>query len=216
MTPFPIYVGFDNREAVAYHTFCNSVIRHSSVPVAFIPLTSSLMQPDGSNAFTLARFLVPYLAGYKGWALYADGDMVCKADIAELIALRTTAPVAVVKHRYRTKHPVKYLGAPNPDYPRKNWSSVVLWWCAHYGNRCLTPEYVRTAKPSDLHRFAWTQHIASLPKVWNWLPQEYGENPKAKIVHYTIGTPCFEEYGYDVQAQDWHSEHRLMSVPWQG
>ena len=31
-----IFIGYDPREAVAYHVCANSVIRHASVPVSFI------------------------------------------------------------------------------------------------------------------------------------------------------------------------------------
>ena len=31
-------VGFDQRESVAYDTFCQSVIEHASLPLTFLPL----------------------------------------------------------------------------------------------------------------------------------------------------------------------------------
>jgi lipopolysaccharide biosynthesis glycosyltransferase len=41
---------------------------------------------------------------YSGWAIFADGDMVCQADISELWALRDDSKaVQVVKHDYQTK-----------------------------------------------------------------------------------------------------------------
>ena len=82
--------------------------------------------------------------------------MIVRADIAELFALqRMDQGVQVVKHDYKTKFPVKYLGNKNEDYPRKNWSSVVLWNCGFRPHRLLTPEYVQTATGSHLHRFGW-------------------------------------------------------------
>jgi len=33
-----VFVGFDPREAVAYHTFCQSVLENASQPVSFVPL----------------------------------------------------------------------------------------------------------------------------------------------------------------------------------
>lgn len=217
----PIFVGFDQREAVAYHSFCQSVIERASVPVQFIPLAKNLLngfdgQRDGSNAFIYSRFLVPNLMGYKGWAIFADGDMVCKADIAELWALRDSwKAVMVVKHDYKTKHPVKYLGSRNEDYPRKNWSSLILWNCEHFQNRQLTPEVVHQASGADLHRFTWLpdEKIGELPKEWNWLAMEYPENPDAKLLHYTIGTPCFPDYSRCPGARDWHDAHKRMNEP---
>ena len=33
-----IFIGYDPREAVAYHVCANSFLRHASVPLAFTPL----------------------------------------------------------------------------------------------------------------------------------------------------------------------------------
>ena len=180
-----IFVGFDqSAEPVAYHNFCQSVIDNSTIPVAFTPLALNTLKGyeekhvDGSNAFIYSRFLVPHLMNYKGYALFADGDMLCTADVAELLALAESDPekaVWVVKHDYKTKHPVKYLGAKNEDYPRKNWSSVVLWNCNHWQNKKLTPELVMESTGSYLHRFSWLEDrfIGELSAEWNWLETEY-------------------------------------------
>lgn len=191
----PIFVGYDKRESVAYHTFCQSVISNTRSPVSFSPVTGE--QRDGSNAFIYARFLVPHLMDYKGWAIFADGDMVCQDDIQKLWDMRDEeCAVMVVKHDYKTKHPVKYLGAKNEDYPRKNWSSLILWNCGHWANRALTPEYVENSSGAHLHRFAHLEEceIGELPKEWNWLVSEYETKEDAPLLHYTIGTPCFPEY----------------------
>ena len=138
---------------------------------------------------------------YQGLALFVDGDMICRHDVAELVKLYEKEPekaVWVVKHDYKTKHPVKYLGAKNEDYPRKNWSSVVLWNCGAWRNKDLTPELIMESTGSYLHRFSWLPDnlIGELPKEWNWLVTEYEFNPEAKLVHYTLGTPCFKDYQY--------------------
>ena len=105
-----IVVGFDQRESVAYHTFVQSVIENSSIPVRFLPLSMSSLEKykevhkDGSNEFIYSRFLVPYMLNFKGWAIYADGDMVCLEDIKKLWNLRdNNYAVQVVKHDYKTK-----------------------------------------------------------------------------------------------------------------
>jgi hypothetical protein len=36
-----IVVGFDQREAIAYHTFCQSILEKSTIPVQFIPLAKN-------------------------------------------------------------------------------------------------------------------------------------------------------------------------------
>lgn len=214
----PIFVGYDPRESIAYHVFCQSILSRTSRPVAFTPLTLGSLNyfethTDGSNEFIYSRFLVPYLMGFKGFAIFADGDMVCNSDIANLWALRdVNKAVQVVKHDYKTKHPVKYLGAKNDDYPCKNWSSLILWNCGHVANSILTPRYIEGASGKMLHRFEHLRpdEIGELPLSWNYLVGEYGL-ADADLYHYTIGTPCFREYDNCDHADRWHEEHAKVN-----
>jgi lipopolysaccharide biosynthesis glycosyltransferase len=208
-----IVVGFDQREAIAYHVFCQSVIEHSTMPIQFIPLRLNpkkinVSACDGSNAFTYSRFLTSYLMNFQGWAIFADGDMVCKDDLAKLWDLRdSTKAVQVVKHDYKTKHSKKYLGNKNEDYPRKNWSSLILWNCEHPKNKLLTPGFIEGKSGSYLHRFSWLddKEIGELNAEWNWLAIEFEDNPNAKIIHYTLGTPCFKDYQSSSMSSYWHA-----------
>jgi lipopolysaccharide biosynthesis glycosyltransferase len=218
MKPIPIFVGYDPREAIAYHTCVNSIIRNSSRPVAIVPVALNLFQDyaethtDGSNHFIYTRFLVPYLMEYQGWAIFIDGDMIVRGDIAELWDLKQyTKDAMVVKHNYKTRMKEKYLGSPNEDYPRKNWSSVILWNCNAIRNRQLDPEFVQKSTGAFLHRFSWIDdsRLGELPPEWNWLPDEYGPNPDAKLLHYTLGTPCFDEFKHTPMNEYWHAERAL-------
>jgi lipopolysaccharide biosynthesis glycosyltransferase len=218
MKPIPVFVGYDPREAVTYHVCANSIIRNASAPVAIIPLALNLFEDyiethtDGSNHFIYSRFLVPHLMEYTGHAIFIDGDMIVRGDILDLWNLRDVyKDVQVVKHDYKTKMPVKYLGAKNEDYPRKNWSSVILWNCNSFPNRKLTPDYIQRSTGAELHRFTWLDdaRIGELPPEWNWLPDEYGANPNAKLLHYTLGSPCFHEFATTPQGDEWHHERML-------
>lgn len=215
----PIFIGFDPREAIAYHVCANSIIRHASQPVAFIPLALNNLHDyteihtDGSNQFIYSRFLLPHLMDYHGWAIFMDGDMLIRADVAELWSLRDESKaVMCVHHNYKTRAADKYLGAKNVDYPRKNWSSVVLWNCAHPANKIVTPAFVEQSTGAQLHRFTWLSDnlIGELPKAWNWLPDEFGANADAKLLHWTLGTPCFHEYAIAPMAEEWHRERMLV------
>lgn len=216
-----LFVGFDQREAVAYHAFCQSVIEKASQPVSFIPLAKNTLKGfdgkrDGSNEFIYSRFLVPYLTGYTGHAIYADGDMICQGDIAELWAMRDPyKAVQVVKHDYKTKHHIKYLGAKNEDYPKKNWSSLILWNCGSFPNKILTPETVKEMTGEYLHRFQWLddERVGALPATWNYLSTEYPDDEGAKLIHYTIGTPCFPDYKHSPMAGIWHRTHKRLNEP---
>lgn len=192
------------------------------MPVAFTPLALQSLSDyvethkDGSNEFIYSRFLVPHLMGFKGWAIYADGDMVCNADIKELWELRDeTKAVQVVKHDYKTRFPTKYLGNKNEDYPRKNWSSLMLWNCGHEANRLLTPDYVERSNGARLHRFLHLEdeHIGQLPTTWNWLVEEYPFKNDCKLFHYTVGTPCFSDYIACDNAKQWHQAYRNVCFP---
>jgi hypothetical protein len=224
LTSYPIrlYAGYDPREEIGYHAFCSSVIEHATVPVSISPLGPQIVsrlysegQRDGTNAFIYLRFLIPYLEGFEGWAIFADGsDMVMCADIAELADLYDPfKAVQVVKHEYKTKHPRKYLGtrmeSANQDYPAKNWSSLMLINCGHYAWRQMTPDKVASLPGSYLHRFDFCdpRQVGELPKEWNWLADEYGENVNPKLLHWTTGIPAFPQHRGAPMAHKWYQAH---------
>jgi lipopolysaccharide biosynthesis glycosyltransferase len=214
-----IVVGFDQRESVAYHTFTQSIIEKSSQSISFIPLAINTLSgykethTDKSNDFIYSRFLTPHLNNFQGWAIFADGDMICQADIKELWDLRDESKaLLVVKHDYQTKAYLKYLGNINENYPRKNWSSVILWNCAHPKHKVLTPDFIANQTGKYLHRFSWLDDsdIGELPLEWNWLATEYPENKKAKLIHYTLGTPCFKDYRDTEMSEIWHQTQQRI------
>lgn len=221
-----IFIGYDPREAAAYHTLCHSIIKRASAPVAIIPLVQSQLRAQGiytreidtkaATEFSLTRFLVPYLSGYEGVSIFMDCDMVVKCDLVELAlkAYKTTpAQVSVCKHDYVPKNAIKMDGQVQAAYPRKNWSSFMIFDCATC--RVLTPEYVNSASPADLHRFVWAdeKYLGSLPLEYNWLVGEYPKNDNAKILHYTEGGPWFWEYRDIDHARDWQREHDELVPP---
>ncbi len=220
-----VFIGYDPREAIAYHVCVNSIIRHASKPVAITPLALGNLKgvydeqhTDGSNAFIYSRFLVPYLCGFKGLALYLDGDMLVKGDVCELFDLAANQigkDVLVVKHDYVTRSATKYLGNRNENYPRKNWSSVILWNCGNYPNHILTPTYVAEQTGAHLHRFQWLNdgRIGDLPRQWNHLVGEYPHDNDAKLLHYTLGIPAFSAYEDCDHCVEWFDElHKVTSV----
>lgn len=199
-------------------------MHRASRPVSFTPLHLPLLpykeqHDDGTNAFIYSRFLVPYLCDYNGPALFLDGaDMLCRADIAELWDLFDPFyAVQVVKHHYKTTAARKYVGtgmeADNRDYPRKNWSSLMLFNCSHKAWQRIPPKDIGHLPGSFLHRFEWIpdRFVGELPKEWNWLVREYPHNPAARLVHYTLGVPGFPAYAQDDYADEWREELRLAN-----
>ena len=207
-----IFVGFDQKEAIAYHTFTQSLIECSSIPLSIVPLAENNLNfynekhTDGTNKFTYSRFLIPYLMGYDGWAIFFDGDMVCLSDLKKLKKFfNPNYAVSVVKHNYKTKQKSKYFGQKNENYPRKNWSSVIIWNCSHPKNKILTPSLINSKDGAFLHRFKWLSDadIGTLPKSWNWLAIEYPEKENLNLIHYTLGTPCFKQYANSSLSEHW-------------
>jgi len=209
-----VFIGYDPRESVAYHACVQSIIDNTSVPVSITPLHIPMLegfdgQRDGTNAFIYSRYLVPALCEFKGWALFIDGDMLVRGDLADLWALRDSAyAVQLVRHEYVTQHPRKYRGSPmedaNINYPRKNWSSVVLWNCTHPSHAVLEKSFVEDVGGVFLHRFMWLEddEIGGLPPEWNVLVGE-GHVGDAKITHYTLGIPGFQHYRQEQYACEW-------------
>lgn len=214
MEQIRIFIGADPREMSAYHVCCQSILDHTDANVSFHPVRG--LARDGSNSFTYERFLVPYRCGFQGIAIFVDGDMLVRADIAELAAMaRLDRGACVVKHDYKTKYPVKYLGYKNEDYPKKNHSSVVVWNCAYYPNRVLTPEFVAKHDGAYLHRFSWLteEQIGELPVQWNRLVLEQELQADDKLRHFTIGIPAFAEYRDCEGAEEWFATLERALLP---
>lgn len=214
------FIGHDPVEVGAYHVLSNSLMRHSSMPISITPVSLKNLEgiltrdrhPLQSNDFAFSRFLVPWMCNYEGWAVFTDCDMVVRDDPAKLWALRDDRyAVKVVKHQHVPEEDVKYLGNKQTKYKRKNWSSVVLWNCAHPQNRALTPEHVNLAEGLDLHQFRLLDDsvIGDLPNTWNHLVGYNQFNNDAKLVHFTTGGPWLEEYRNVDFHQDWWKEKTL-------
>lgn len=217
----PLFVGFDPREEAGSHAFNSSILAHTTEPVAICHLHKQAIEnklgflfDSGTNDFTVTRFLIPHLMSRSNeWAIFVDGaDMICLGDLAELYSLRDpTKAVMVVKHDYQTKAPRKYLGtqmeSPNTDYPRKNWASVMLINCGHYS--WPDAKTITQTPKIDLLQFKFLpeDRIGELPKEWNWLADEYGENDNAKMLHWTQGIPGFPHYTNAPHAKTWMAYH---------
>ena len=215
-----VFIGYDGREAAAFSVLAHSIHARSSEPVAIAPLMLPELggvyrrerNPLQSTDFSFSRFLTPWLCDYQGWAIFMDCDMLVLDDIAKLWRLRDERyAVQVVKHVHVPKEEVKFLGAVQTKYEKKNWSSVMLMNCAKC--RALTPEYVNMASGLELHQFKWLEGdhlIGEIPHEWNHLVGYDAPRPDAKLVHYTIGGPYFEEYRDCEYAAEWFAERDAM------
>lgn len=234
--PLRVFIGWDGGETVAYHVLAHSIIRRASIPVSITPLRQDTLREHGiywrergqteSTEFSLTRFLVPALSGYFGTSVFMDCDMLCRVDIADLVEAvskvetknlksgRGSPAVFCCPHDYQPSETVKFRGAVQTAYPRKNWSSFVVF--RNERCRALTPEYVNTASGLDLHRFNWLrpeEPIGALDLGWNWLVGEY-EAPsqevadRIKVLHWTNGGPWFPDYADAEFAEEWRAEWR--------
>lgn len=229
-SPFRVYVGWDSREEIAYDVCRHSLLRHASIPVEVIPLKQDELRARGlytraadplaSTEFTYTRFLVPHLAGYRGWALYCDCDFLWTGDIAGLAKLADAADTAkigalCVQHDYRPTETTKMDGKIQTTYPRKNWSSMILFNAGHAQTKTLTPDVVNRESGAYLHRFQWLDDaaIGAVPETWNWL-EGWGVKPPAgapNVVHYTRGGPWFADWRHVDYADLWLAEAARLS-----
>jgi lipopolysaccharide biosynthesis glycosyltransferase len=210
-----VFVGYDSREQIAYDVCEYSILKYNR-NARVIPLKQDELReqklywrdndPLSSTEFTFTRFLVPHLCDYKGWALFVDCDFLFQINIEEIFALADDRYAAmVVKHDYNPPEGIKMDGQKQLAYPRKNWSSMILWNCGHPDNQKLTTNLVNKETGQFLHRFSWLKDdmIGELNCQYNWLVNHYHEpkDGKPKLIHYTEGGPWFEnyqhcEYGY--------------------
>lgn len=190
--PLKVLIGYDERQALAFNVAAHSVIRNSSVPVSVTPLILRQLPITrrGLTSFTWSRFLVPYLCGYLGRAVFMDADIVVKGDIAELFAQADAQTCVHVMQ----------------EQARFEWASVMLF--NNYMCRNLTPEFIETdSNPFDL---AWARgRVGTLPAGWNHCVG-YQQPKAAKLYHYTQGLPCLEESSGLPEDEHWHEEFDAM------
>ncbi len=220
-----IYIGYDPREADAYAVARGSLLRHLTQPISVHGLVLAQLQCDGlytrlieriagrlidvksrrqdysgtmATEFALSRFLVPHLA-QSGWALFMDCDMLVRRDIVQLFALADPSKaVMCVQHDYQPSRREKMDGQAQTPYPRKNWSSLMLFNCDHPANAGLTLDLVNNASGKDLHQFCWLEdsHIGALPQTWD---------ADAAVVHFTSGVPSMTGYESVAYADEWRA-----------
>ena len=212
-----IFIGWDSREEIAFEVCKYSILKHASIPVEIIPLKQTELreknvywreQDIGSTEFTLTRLLAPYLSHYVGVSLFVDCDFLFERDVKELLdCFDENKAIQVVKHEYIPKETTKFLNNVQHVYPRKNWSSLMLFNCEHPANRIIDTQLVNNMEPSYLHRFQWLEDelIGDISHEWNWLEGHYKEpeDGSPKAIHYTRGGPWFEGYENVEYADRW-------------
>jgi lipopolysaccharide biosynthesis glycosyltransferase len=164
-----------------------------------------------STEFTFTRFLIPELTDYKGWAVFMDSDMILRTDIKELFDLADDKyAVMCVQHDYKVEEGTKMDGQKQTIYPRKNWSSMVLWNCGHPSNKVVTQKLVNdpTVTGAYLHRFSWLkdEEVGSIDHTWNYLVGVYDDKANPNLIHYTEGGPWFENYRDCEYHAEWKTE----------
>jgi len=213
-----VFVGYDTREDIAYQV-CEFSIKRFNPNVTVTPLVQHELRQKkiywrevdklASTEFTFTRFLVPHLMNFKGWALFIDCDIVFLEDVNNLFSLADDRyAVMCVKHEFNPKPGLKMDGQVQTVYPRKNWSSVVLWNCAHPSNEKVTVDSVNNPNfdGAYFHRFSWLkdEEIGELPCDWNWLVGWYKKDDGVpRAIHYTEGGPWFKNYRNCEFNQDW-------------
>ena len=194
-----VFIGVDPRQPIAYSVLASSLIRHSSKPLAITALSLKTLpiKRRGLTEFTFSRFLVPYLCGYEGTALFLDADMVVTGDIAELFATEMGHHQLLV----------------NKDQARFEWPSAMLFDCSACVT--LTPEYVDNPR-NQLFDFAWAEHgaIGSFPDEWNKCVGYAPSGLDAKLYHFTKGIPIWRETRGNPEDVVFHEayKHMLHSV----
>lgn len=230
-----VFIGYDDRERVAYNVCAFSIMRRSSQPIDITPLKLDALRKEGlytrphikrkrgylwdvisdapmATEFANSRWLVPYLAENK-WSLFMDCDMLLVTDINKVFQqVDDKYAVMCVKHDYQPKDTVKMDNCEQTQYSRKNWSSFMLINKHHPANKRLTLKMINETPGRDLHRFCWLNddEIGGLDEGWNWLE---GHSPKDSLdiynIHYTRGGPWFDEWKDVDLANVWEAEYAL-------
>ena len=219
-----VFVGYDSREDIAWQVCRHSLLRQADGDLTVIPIRQATVRELGlytrpldigsSTEFSLTRFLTPYLAASDGWVIFCDCDFLFTADVRQIFdGLDRSKALYCVQHDYVPAHGVKMDGKTQTSYPRKNWSSFMLFNCGHPDVKALTPDVVNSATPAFLHRFEWVTDPASIGSLaldWNFLEGEYAKPDRTpRVIHYTNGGPWFDEWQDCDYADLWLHERDL-------
>tara|TARA_R110002050_G_scaffold90252_2_gene189978 strand:- start:178 stop:873 length:696 start_codon:yes stop_codon:yes gene_type:complete len=203
-----IFIGYDTRQDISYQV-CEHSIQRYNKDVEIYPLVQNNLREGnlywrdvdklGSTEFTFTRFLVPHLMDYKGWALFCDSDFLFLDDVQQLFDKADDKyAVMCVKHDYTPVRTVKMDIQEQHLYPRKNWSSLVLWNCGHPSNQKLALDNINDMSYDGkyFHRFGWLDdsEIGDISLEWNYLVGWYENIATPKALHFTEGGPWFKEY----------------------
>ena len=215
------FIGYDAKEDIAYRVCKHSLLKRTSADVKATSLKldeliskklyTRSIDPLASTQFTYSRFLVPNLMNYKGWAAFCDCDFIFLDDVADLFKnLDDSKAVYCVQHDYTPKEKHKMDGQKQTIYPRKNWSSFILFNCSHASTKKLTLDTVNRETGAYLHQFKWCkdEEIGSLDERWNWLEGWTSKHNKKQpfAVHFTRGGPWFSEWQDVEYSSEWNKE----------
>lgn len=189
MSKLKIFIGYDRREPLAYEIAKYSITKHAK-DVEIYPLKQREMRElgiynrpvdnKGSTEFTFTRFWVPYLSNYEGWSLFVDCDFLFMGNINSIMKYADESKaIAVCKHEYTPRSlEAKMDGQKQYVYPRKNWSSCILFNNSHPSLRILNPSTMNNPEKTGawFHRFEYLSdnEIGDLPLTYNWLDKEDG------------------------------------------
>lgn len=181
------FIGYDPRQPVAWQVAAHSVYEHASKPVSItrLDLRTLPITRRGLTEFTYSRFLVPYLSGFEGYSLFLDSDVLVRGDVT---TMEPTHAVHIVKGERRFE-----------------WASVMLFDNAKLKH--LTPEYVQNPA-NKMYDWQWTDDIGELQSDLNHLVGYDAPNPDAKIVHFTMGIPIWEETRNSEFAREWWATYQ--------
>ncbi|WP_026480078.1 hypothetical protein [Ahrensia sp. 13_GOM-1096m] len=223
------FIGWDSREPIAYDVAKASLLANTNEDVSVSPikldelvkqgLYTRDVDPLASTEFTYSRFFTPLLADFKGWAIFCDCDFLFFSDVANLRQyMRDDIAVACVKHDYTPTATTKMDGKAQTVYPRKNWSSFMIFNCDHPSTQKLTQQLINTESGAYLHRMQWAQdnEIGDVPTNWNWL-EGWNEKPATgypNAVHFTNGGPWFKDWQDVDYAQEWRDWADKVDSNW--
>lgn len=226
-----VYIGFDPREVAAFAVARDSVKRYAlptwpicglvlanlqraglytrpiemrpgfDRPIMWDVLSDAPMSTEHANS----RFLVPHLAR-TGWALFMDGDMLIRENLAPLFAsLDTKYAVYCVQNIFEPVSGIKMDGQVQTRYPKKLWSSFMIWNCDHPANKALTLEMINVLPGRDLHALCWLkdEQIGRIGSEWNWVVGHSDPTLIPANIHWTSGTPDMVGYHDAPFADEW-------------
>ena len=168
-----------------------------------------------STEFSHSRFAIQEYATQvhkqRGWTMFVDCDFLFRVPVKELFKLTEDNlfchnAVMCVKFDWTPTNTIKMDNKVQTGYPRKLWSSMMLWNLDHPSHEVMGYFKLNESNGIELHTFRWLDNseIGEIHPRWNYVSGVTKLEDEPAAIHFSEGGPWFKGYENVEYATEWN------------